>query len=213
MATEKEFLLESNRAQTVSETDDFTPERYQQMLSHLPPSARLVMDMGCNTGRGGAALKSVAPAIALTGVDCLQERIDALDQSVYQQRVCSFSTRLPFPVGCFDAIVAGEFIEHVPPGDIEATLCEFFRILRLHGRLVMTTPNPNYLKNRLQNLSVLSEPSHLMQHYPDCLRQRLRSVGFSRVRIFGSGRLTRYVGQRFPLLSAYGSYLIRADKW
>jgi len=44
------------------------------------------------------------------------------------------------------------------------------------------------------------------------LKQRLMMHGFSRVRVYGSGKATRYLGQHFPLTSAYGSYLIRAYK-
>ena len=110
-------------------------------------------------------------------------------------------------------IVGGEFIEHVPPAQIDQTLTEFFRVLRLKGRLLLTTPNPNYLKNKFKKLSVLQEPSHLSQHYPDALAFRMRLVGFSNIRIYGSGRVSLYLGQRFPLLSVYGSYLIRGDKW
>lgn len=113
----------------------------------------------------------------------------------------------------FDAIVGGEFIEHVPPSDVDVTLAEFFRVLRLRGRVLLTTPNPNYLKNKLRNLSVLSDASHLCQHYADSLRLRLRAIGFSRIRVCGSGRMTRYIGQRIPFLPLYGSYLIQADKW
>jgi hypothetical protein len=77
----------------------------------------------------------------------------------------------------------------------------------------LTTPNPKYLKNRLRNLSVLLEDSHLTQHYPQCLAWRLKTIGFSNVRAYGSGRLTRFLGEYFPILSAYGSYLMQADKW
>jgi len=213
MPTAKEFLLESNRAQAVSETDSFTPDRYRQMFAHLPAGVAKVLDAGCNTGRGGAVLKSLDARLQLAGLDCIQERVDALDPAVYSERVCSFTSQLKIENDAFDAIVAGEFIEHVPPAEIDATLAEFFRVLRLRGRLVLTTPNPNYLKNRLQHLSVLSEKSHLTQHYPDCLRFRLRAVGFSSVKIFGSGRMIRYVGQRFPWRAVYGSYLVRAEKW
>ncbi len=213
MSITKEFLLDSNRAQTLSEADDFTVERYRQMLAHAPGAAVDILDVGCNTGRGGAALKQLNPGLKLTGLDCIQERIARLDPAVYEQGICSFSNHLPLSNGAFDAILGGEFIEHVPPLEIEATLAEFFRILRLRGRLILTTPNPGYLKNRWRHLSVLLEASHVTQHHPDCLKQRLRTIGFSRVKIYGSGRLTRYIGERFPFLPAYGSYLITADKW
>jgi ubiquinone/menaquinone biosynthesis C-methylase UbiE len=209
----KEFLLASNRAQINSETDSFTAGRYRQMFGHLPSNATDVLDAGCNTGRGGVVLKSLNSDLRLTGLDCVQERIDCLDSTVYKEKICGFSTQLPVTNSKFDAIVAGEFIEHVPPNEIDATLAEFFRVLRLRGRLIMTTPNPRYVKNMLRRLSVLSEESHLTQHYADCLRFRIRMVGFSSVKVYGSGRMTRYIGQHFPWMRVYGSYLIQADKW
>lgn len=214
MSNDQHFaLIEANRAQQVSETDSFTPARYRQMASHFPQQAKMVLDAGCNTGRGGAVLKELNPAFELTGLDCVPERLAALDKTIYRQTLCGFSHDIPVGNNTYDVIVGGEFIEHVPPAQIDATLAEFFRVLRLKGRLLLTTPNPEYLKNRLKHLSVLQEESHLTQHYPDALRQRLRQIGFSRIRIYGSGRVSAYLGQRFPWLSLYGSYLIQGDKW
>ncbi|MBS0525866.1 MAG: class I SAM-dependent methyltransferase [Proteobacteria bacterium] len=213
MSTSQEFVVERNRAEVSSEADYRTPERYRQMFMHLPRGATRVLDAGCNTGRGGMVLKDLNPHLQLAGLDCVQERVEALDPAIYCERICGFANQLAFANDTFDAIVAGEFIEHVSSADVDATLVEFFRVLRLRGRLILTTPNPNSLRNRLLDLSVLSDEAHLTQHYPDCLRFRLRAVGFSSVKIFGSGRMTHYVGQWFPWLAAYGSYLVRGDKW
>ena len=206
-------LIEANRSQRVSETDSFTPARYQQLRAHFPRHAKNILDVGCNTGRGGAILKALDPTYELTGLDCVPERLAALDKTVYQQVLCGFSNNIAAGNNSFDVVVGGEFIEHVPPSQIDATLAEFFRVLRLKGRLLLTTPNPNYLKNRLKKLSVLQEESHLTQHYPDALAFRMRLIGFSRISIFGTGRVSSYLGQRFPWLSVYGSYLIQGDKW
>lgn len=206
-------LIEANRAQHVSETDTFTPGRYRQMHAHFPKHAINILDVGCNTGRGGSILHALDPVYKLTGLDCVPERLATLDKTVYQEAICGFSNKIPSENSCFDVIVGGEFIEHVPPLQVDATLAEFFRVLRLKGRLLLTTPNPDYLKNRLKRLSVLQEKSHVTQHYPNALAFRLRMIGFSRIRIFGSGRVSMYLGQRFPWLSVYGSYLIQGDKW
>jgi len=206
-------LVEANRSQMDSETDSFTPARYRQVQAHFPKHAKTILDAGCNTGRGGGVLKAINPAYVLTGLDCVPERLAALDKTVYQQALCGFSSNIPVGNNSFDVIVGGEFIEHVPPSQIDTTLVEFFRVLRLKGRLLLTTPNPDYLKNKLKNLSVLQEESHLTQHYPDALAQRLRLIGFSSIQVFGSGRVSAYLGQRFPWLSVYGSYLIQGDKW
>jgi ubiquinone/menaquinone biosynthesis C-methylase UbiE len=206
-------IVAANRSQACSETDSFTPERYGQFYSHFPRDAKTVLDVGCNTGRGGKVLKARNPSLEITGLDFVPERIAVLDRNVYTHAVCGSSTAIPAKDASVDVIVGGEFVEHLPPAQVDATLAEFFRVLSLKGRLLLTTPNPKYLKNRLRHLSVLLGPSHLSQHFADCLSFRMRSVGFSNVKVFGSGRVTRYLGQRFPFLSVYGSYLIRGDKW
>lgn len=205
--------IEANRSQSVSESDSFTPERYRQFFRHFPAGARTILDIGCNTGRGGQILKACLPELELTGMDCVPERVAVLDRQVYQDALCGFSTEIPAPDKRFDVIVGGEFIEHVPPSQIDLTLAEFFRVLRLKGRLLLTTPNPNYLKNKFRHLSVLLEGSHLTQHYPDALAWRMRLVGFSKIKIYGSGRVASFLGQHIPAKSIYGSYLIRGDKW
>ena len=112
----------------------------------------------------------------------------------------------------FDVIVAGEFIEHLYPSDVDQTLSEFQRVLRINGRLLLTTPNPIYLKSRIKRETVYGV-SHLTQHFPRVLKLRLKMHGFSRIKIYGSGKVSRYFGANFPLISIYGSYLIKADKW
>jgi hypothetical protein len=78
---------------------------------------------------------------------------------------------------------------------------------------MMTTPNPRYLKNQIRNLSVLLDPSHVTQHYPERLGKRLMDIGFSNIAVLGSGRMSRKLGEKFPVLPVYGSYLILATKW
>jgi hypothetical protein len=110
-----------------------------------------------------------------------------------------------------DGIVAGEFLEHLYPSDVDPTLCEFQRVLRIGGILLMTTPNPYSLNMRRRKGSVYGV-AHLTQHFPEVLSWRLKMHGFSKVRICGSGRASLKVGEKFPWLSVYGSYLISAVK-
>ena len=206
-------LVAVNRDQSSSEVDDFTEERYAQFVRHLPRNAKAILDVGCNTGRGGVVLRRLLPRLKIDGLDCVQERLDAIADEIYDRRICSFTNAIDLESGSYDAIVAGEFLEHVPPEQVYSTLCEFFRLLGLRGRLMMTTPNPRYLKNRLRNLSVLLDPSHLTQHYPERLGTRLMDIGFSAITMLGSGRMSRRLGESFPILAVYGSYLVLATKW
>jgi 2-polyprenyl-3-methyl-5-hydroxy-6-metoxy-1,4-benzoquinol methylase len=201
-----------NRAQTVTETDTFTVRRYQQFSRHFPENAHDVLDIGCNTGRGGIVVKSLRPELRITGLDCVPERLAALDDNVYASVICSFTDSIQSPSESFDVVVAGEFIEHVPPESVFPTLCECFRILRLRGILLLTTPNPAYLKNKWKRESVLGG-AHLSQHRIGSLRRRLQDVGFSDIKIRGSGRVSTYLGEHFPIRAMYGSYLVAAKKW
>ena len=72
-------IVELNRGQKLSEIDPFTEGRYEQFVRHLPRDARVVMDVGCNTGRGGVVMKTLRPGLRITGLDCVPERVEALD--------------------------------------------------------------------------------------------------------------------------------------
>lgn len=199
-----------NILQENSEEDPFTSERYQQFFNHFPKGTRCILDVGCNTGRGGKRLMELNPAFTLAGLDCVQARLDKLP-SCYSQKLYGLSTNIPVDDSYFDVIVAGEFLEHLYPADVDKTICEFQRILKAGGRLLMTTPNPYFIINRIRRRSIYGV-SHLTQHYPDVLRFRLLLHGFSRIRILGTGIVSRYLGQKFPILSSYGGFFITADK-
>lgn len=171
-ATDLSLIVDLNRAQEISEIDTFTERRYKQFARRLRDRTRDVLDIGCNTGRGGAIMKAMRPDIKIIGLDCVPERISALDPSIYDASICTFTHRVLLASDSFDAIVAGEFIEHVPADLVYPTLCEFFRLLRLKGLLLLTTPNPDYLRNKLRGLSVLGG-AHLSQHHASSLGRRI----------------------------------------
>jgi len=209
-----DYILQVNRDRESAQSDPFTVERYRQMARFLPRREGLrILDVGSGIGRGGREIKRLFPSARLTGLDCVPERVEALPKEIYEAGVCSFSHEIPLPFHSFDAIVAGEFVEHIPPQDVNRSLAEFQRLLALKGVLVMTTPNPRYLRNRLTDYSIYQDPAHLIQHYPDCLRWRLRCLGFRGIKIRGSGKVSRFLGSHFPFLPVYGSYLITARKW
>lgn len=207
-----EDAIRVNREQLLSENDPFTIGRYQQFLGWLPRDCVAVVDAGCNTGRGGAVLKQRYPSLNLTGIDFIPERIGALDRTIYSDARCSPLHQTGLPNRSFDAVVAGEVIEHIAPEMVDVVLAEWFRILRLKGRIILTTPNPGSLRFRYHGWSVLLEESHLSQHAPKLLTQRLQMLGFRNIRLRGSGRISKYIGTRWPMF-AYGSYLAVAEKW
>ena len=201
-----------NIEQTESESDPFTEERYRLFHRLLPKQARRILDVGCNTGRGGIVLKGLDQHLVLSGLDVVKERIERLPAGVYENNILGSCTAIESKDEEFDAIVAGEFLEHLYPADVDRTLFEMFRVLRIGGRLLLTTPNPGDLKRKARGQSILGR-AHVSQHHHDALKMKMRMAGSSRVRVYGSGKVTRYLGCRFPLLGVYGSYLIMGDKF
>jgi ubiquinone/menaquinone biosynthesis C-methylase UbiE len=211
MDPKKKKYRDGNAEQAIALEDTFSLERYRQFAGHLPSGSLRVLDVGCAEGRGGAELQRVRPDVELSGLDCVAERLVNLPPC-YKGRIEGMTQEIPVEDRSFDAVVAGEFLEHLYPADVDPTLCEFQRILKIGGTLLLTTPNPHSLKMRLKRGTVYGV-AHLTQHFPSLLKQRLMMHGFSRVRVYGSGKATRYLGQHFPLMAAYGSYLICARKY
>lgn len=53
------------------------------------------------------------------------------------------AAKLPFPSGSADEILASHLIEHLLPAHQDAALKEWYRVLKLGGRLVIRCPNFN----------------------------------------------------------------------
>jgi SAM-dependent methyltransferase len=200
-----------NLLQPESESDPFTEERYHQFYRHFPSKARTVLDIGCNTGRGGRVLKELNHNLHIYGLDAVKDRVNRLPVDAYESGVHGYSTHIPNDDGIYDVVVAGEFIEHIYQSDVDQTLGEIFRVLKVGGRLLLTTPNPSDIKRKWRGESILGG-SHVSQHFHDAFALKLRMSGFSRVKIEGSGKVTRYLGTKFPLF-VYGSYLAMGDKY
>ena len=156
-------------------------------------------------------LKTLDPHLCLTGVDCVADRLEQLPPGAYDRAVQGLSTSVPLPDLSVDVVVAGEIIEHLNPADVDQSLHEILRVLRRGGRLLLTTPNPGDIKKRVRGQSVLDDPSHLSQHTVGDLSSRLQRAGFVGIGWRGSGKMTRIIGERWPL-HIYGSYLMWGDK-
>lgn len=196
-----------NSAQEEAVSDPFTISRYKHFAKHLSPGARTVLDVGCATGRGGRSLKKHRPEVEIYGLDCLQDRLDRLPKDIYKGGVCSFTTDIRADDSSFDAIVAGEFIEHLTYSDGLRTLQEFARVIRPGGQLLMTTPYPDYLKLKITGSSTVGG-AHVSAHYPKQLKVMMEDVGFDNIYWRPSGKMTHLLGDRLPALWLYGSFMI-----
>lgn len=142
-------------------------------------------------------------------MDCVCDPLDRVQPGVYNRLLCATCTAMPVDDSSVDAIVAGEFIEHLSEGDVDHTLQEFARVLQPGGQLLISTPDLGYWRVRLTGPSVVGGV-HLSQHPANTLAVRLRLHGLGDVSLTGSGRWPRQLGQRFPVPAGYGSYLITA---
>ncbi|MBJ7289897.1 class I SAM-dependent methyltransferase [Williamsia sp.] len=205
----REELATLNRGQGISENDPFTEERYRQFARRII-GQQTVLDVGCNTGRGGAALKSACPSVRLFGLEMLPDRVAQIPPGLYEAPVTGeYLEDHHSPAGGYDVILMGELIEHVPWAGIDPLIFSAKRLLKPGGKIFLTTPNPHYLLlKRRSRGSVLGGP-HVSVHCPEALSQYLKFRGFNVDELCGTGRVSATLGHRWPL-SFYGAYLLVA---
>lgn len=104
---------------------------------------RRVLDAGCGTGYGAAALAESAHSVI--GVDVAWEAVEYARQHYARPNLWflqASATALPFAQGAFQLVVAFELIEHLK--DWEQLLGELRRVLAPEGVCLISTPNRRY---------------------------------------------------------------------
>jgi ubiquinone/menaquinone biosynthesis C-methylase UbiE len=97
--------------------------------------------------------------------------------------VVSDAVRLPFEDASFDALYAGEIIEHV--SDADAALREWGRLLAPGGVLILTTPNRDRLLARANRSVMVMNPEHVRELSLPELKDSLREQGFRLLHVTG----------------------------
>jgi SAM-dependent methyltransferase len=113
-------------------------------------TGRTVVDVPCGDGRASHRFRQRgAEVIAL---DLFPAFMKAPGVTA---RMADLRQPLPLPDECADYVICQEGIEHLP--DPLAVLCEFNRILKPGGALLLTTPSISHARARLSRLLVENE--------------------------------------------------------
>lgn len=102
-----------------------------------------ILDIGCGNG---FFLRRILPNALKYGIDV----VDIKESSGFYFVQSNIEYGFPFKNESFDALIAGEIIEHLL--DTEYFLRECLRILKKGGFVVLTTPNLCSLKNLIRML-------------------------------------------------------------
>lgn len=133
---------------------------------------RRVLDVGC---RSGALTKHFLDGNQVVGLDVDRAALAKAAELGIETVLADAEDPLPFPDESFDAVVAGELLEHLRFPD--AVVSEARRVLRPGGVLVGSVPNAFRLQSRLRFLRGLQpedDPTHLHLLSPGDVRELLR---------------------------------------
>ena len=139
---------------------------YQQHINRYIFVARfvkdkIVLDIGCGSGLG-AKYWTDKGAKSIVGIDIDS---NAIEEAISWSRKVSFmvidAQAMPFPDNSFDTVVALEVIEHLE--DASAFLIECWKILKIEGILICSTPNRQVVSPLLKKPR---NPHHIKEFNP-----------------------------------------------
>ena len=120
------------------ELHEYKKTRLQRLFEKHIPSCGCALDVGC----GRSIFSEIDTPFPFTVVAGDLEYVGVRTRAgeiPEQQWVVFDADRLPFADDQFDAVFAGEIIEHMP--DVAVTLAEWRRVLKPGGVVIVTTPN------------------------------------------------------------------------
>jgi SAM-dependent methyltransferase len=148
----------------------FVPERIP-IFKEVIGQGQKVLDLGC---RSGALTTHFLEGNEVVGVDVDEAALAKAEERGITPVVADVEEPLPFPDETFDAVVAGELLEHL--GFPQTLIDEVLRVLGPGGNFVGSVPNAFRLQGRLRFLlgkPPEEDPTHLHMYSPDHIRELL----------------------------------------
>ena len=166
----------------------FVPERIPHFQEAIG-QGRHVLDLGC---RSGALTRHFLEGNDVVGIDIDRAALAKAEQLGITPVVADVDEPLPVDSETFDAVVAGELLEHIRfPRTLVA---EVRRVLRPGGVFVGSVPNAFRVQNRLRFVRGLQperDPTHLHMFTSADVRSLLADFAGVRITILG-GRYRRF---------------------
>ena len=145
----------------------------------LPPSP-VILDAGCGQGSSLAMLEAAFAPAALIGVDLHRPSLDAAAHVARQlhtpvQLLESHCAALALPDSSVDLVFCHQTLHHIV--EQEATLAEFYRVLKTGGRLLLAESTEAYIGSWVIRL-LFRHPMHVQRSAAGYL-QMVRAAGLA----------------------------------
>lgn len=185
-----------------------------ELLTRIPLSARVVLDVGCATGALGAAYRRFNPRARLLGIDSNPEAASLAAQRLDEVAMVDVEEQpLPFDLpGGIDCLVYGDVIEHLR--DPWWVLAEQAEALNPEGMVLICVPNVEHWSfvARLMRgdwayeRAGLLDETHLRWFSLESMRETLVEAGLAlcdvQPRVFDQDQARAFVNTLAPALRA-----------
>lgn len=180
-AERKTIMLKSSESKYMDELEYPWDNYFGVDLSPFL-QGKIVLDLGCFTGGRSVAWAERYKLSCLIGVDVTQTYIDAATQFATMKKIkANFQVAkgesLPFEDQTIDAILSFDVLEHVQ--DVQRTLDECYRVLKIGGRLFVVFPSYFHplehhlsLVTRLPGIHYIFSGKTLVKAYYGILEER-----------------------------------------
>lgn len=146
--------------------------RYHFALNYS--AGKTVLDFGCGEGFGTELLMSSAATVI--ALDVSKEAVAISAPKIDHRLTVADGRKAPFKSNSFNVITSFEVFEHIT--NVEDYVAEAYRLLKVGGLFIMSTPNVDSYP--LAGLN----PYHVKEYTVDEVTEILSGAGFKNQRIF-----------------------------